>query len=316
MQVKLDSQKKKRQLLEEEVSSGQAHIAELTAILKSAVRSNSVSGQAGPQSPRSATLSHEGSSGEVGPRLRSKELQGESAHCVMSPAGMVACYCSICGCASCSLSCAVSLAQSLLCSLSCAVSLGAVSLVQSLLYSLSWCSLSCAKCSCQLHTVRSVVHDDTCASNTGQRLHVLSSSICVGEAITEYDIFCIAALTQRLQLSVADARSDLERHSSLRSADLKAEFSGSSRRAGQVLASPDTAPNSPSGRRIQAIYGLTNTGEGPGYSSGASTPNSDSQRRRPPGQSHMPAKPMIDSPRAKRPSFSSAAGQQRQAAWQ
>ncbi len=76
MQVKLDSQKRKRQQLEEEVSASQAHIAELTAILKSAVRSNSVSGPTGSQSPRSAALSREASGGEVGPRLRSKELQG------------------------------------------------------------------------------------------------------------------------------------------------------------------------------------------------------------------------------------------------
>ena len=81
MQAKLDSQKRKRQQLEEEVSASQAHIAELTAILKSAVRSNSVSGPTGSQSPRSAALSREASGGEVGPRLRSKELQGE-AHCM------------------------------------------------------------------------------------------------------------------------------------------------------------------------------------------------------------------------------------------
>ncbi len=88
MQAKLDSQKRKRQQLEVEVSASQAHIAELTAILKSAVRSNSASGPAGSQSPRaaalsprSAALSREASGGEVGPRLRSKELQGE-AHCI------------------------------------------------------------------------------------------------------------------------------------------------------------------------------------------------------------------------------------------
>lgn len=77
MQVKLDSQKRKRQQLEEEVAASQSHIAELTAILKTAVRSTSMNGQAGPQSPRSAALSLEGSSSEVGPRLRSKELQGK-----------------------------------------------------------------------------------------------------------------------------------------------------------------------------------------------------------------------------------------------
>ncbi|KAL0022501.1 hypothetical protein WJX79_002808 [Trebouxia sp. C0005] len=131
MQVKLDSQKRKRQQLEEEVSASQAHVAELTAILKSAVRSNSGSGPTGSQSPRSSPLSREVSGGEVGPRLRSKELQ---------------------------------------------------------------------------------------------------------------------ALTQRLQMSVADARSDLERHSSLKSADLRAEFSGSSRKPGQIPLSPDRAPTSPRGR--------------------------------------------------------------------
>ncbi len=81
MQAKLDSQKRRRQQLEEEVSASQAHIAKLTAILKSAVRSNSVSGPTGSQSPRSVALSREASGGEVGPRLRSKELQGE-AHCI------------------------------------------------------------------------------------------------------------------------------------------------------------------------------------------------------------------------------------------
>ncbi len=81
MQAKLDSQKRKRQQLEEEVSASQAHIAELTAILKSAVRSNSASGPTGSQSPRAVALSREASGGEVGPRLRSKELQGE-AHCI------------------------------------------------------------------------------------------------------------------------------------------------------------------------------------------------------------------------------------------
>lgn len=86
MQAKLDSQKKKRHQLEEEVSSCQAHIVELTAILKSAVRSNSMSSQAGVQSPRSAGLSREGSAIEVGPRLRSKELQGNqrSIHALRS----------------------------------------------------------------------------------------------------------------------------------------------------------------------------------------------------------------------------------------
>ena len=65
--------------MEEEVSSSQAHIAELTAILRSAVRSNGTSqaGHVGNQSPRSAALSREESSLEAGPRLRSKELQGE-----------------------------------------------------------------------------------------------------------------------------------------------------------------------------------------------------------------------------------------------
>ena len=81
MQAKLESQKHKRQQLEEEVCASQAHIAELTAILKSAVRSNSVSGPTGSQSPRAAALSREASGGEVGPRLRSKELQGE-ADCI------------------------------------------------------------------------------------------------------------------------------------------------------------------------------------------------------------------------------------------
>ena len=76
MQAKLDSQQRKRRQLEEELSSSQAHIAELTAILKSAVRSNSTASQAVVLSPRSAGLSREGSAAEIGPRLRSKELQG------------------------------------------------------------------------------------------------------------------------------------------------------------------------------------------------------------------------------------------------
>lgn len=88
LQAKLDSQKRRTRQLEEEVSSSQAHIAELTAILKSAVRTSSVSsqagagagvrlgGQAGVQSPRSGGISQEGSASEVGARLRSKELQG------------------------------------------------------------------------------------------------------------------------------------------------------------------------------------------------------------------------------------------------
>lgn len=81
LQAKLDSQKRKRRQLEEEVSSSQAHNAELTAILKSAVRMSSVSGQAGvgvQSPPRSGGISPEGSLLEVGPRLRSKELQGSS----------------------------------------------------------------------------------------------------------------------------------------------------------------------------------------------------------------------------------------------
>ena len=77
MQAKLDSQKQKRQQLEQETLASQVHIAELTAILKSAVMSNSTSGPTRIQSPQSAALSREDSSGEVGPRLRSKELQGE-----------------------------------------------------------------------------------------------------------------------------------------------------------------------------------------------------------------------------------------------
>lgn len=88
LQDRLDSQKRRTRQLEEEVSSSQAHIAELTAILKSAVRTSSVSsqagmgvgvrlgGQAGAQSPRSGGISREGSASEVGARLRSKELQG------------------------------------------------------------------------------------------------------------------------------------------------------------------------------------------------------------------------------------------------
>ena len=90
VQAKLDSQKRKKWQLEDEVSSSQAHIAELTAILKSAVRTTSISkegsvqtgvgmrlgGQAGVQSPGSDSISREGLASEVGPRLRSKELQG------------------------------------------------------------------------------------------------------------------------------------------------------------------------------------------------------------------------------------------------
>ena len=88
MQAKLDSQKRKKRQLEEEVSSSQAHIAELTAILKSAVRTSSISSQAGVQSPRSVGISREGSPGEVAPRLRSKELQGmkQTTDCLASSA--------------------------------------------------------------------------------------------------------------------------------------------------------------------------------------------------------------------------------------
>ena len=103
MQVKLDSQKRKRQQLEEEVSASQAHVAELTAILKSAVRSNSGSGPTGSQSPRSSPLSREVSGGEVGPRLRSKELQGEApciqlldSVCMASVGAIVQCTWHIC----------------------------------------------------------------------------------------------------------------------------------------------------------------------------------------------------------------------------
>ena len=94
MQAKLDSQKQKRQQLEEEVLASQVHIAELTAILKSAVMSNGTSGPTGIQSPRSAALSREDSSGEVGPRLRSKELQGEL--CVYSSGGALVDSCCLC----------------------------------------------------------------------------------------------------------------------------------------------------------------------------------------------------------------------------
>lgn len=89
-QAELESQKRRKQQLEEEVSSSQAHIAELTTILKSAVRTSSISrevsvqnglgvrlgGQAGVHSPRSGSISQEGSASEIAPRLRSHELQG------------------------------------------------------------------------------------------------------------------------------------------------------------------------------------------------------------------------------------------------
>lgn len=121
-------------------------------------------------------------------------------------------------------------------------------------------------------------------------------------------------MTQRLQLSVADARSDLERHSSLRSADLRAELSGSSRRSGQIPASPDRVPNSPRGRLVQASQAPLTASDLTG--SGTSHCKSDSQRKRQPGQI-QPAKPLIDlHPRPKRPSFASAAGQNRPSAWQ
>ena len=76
LQTELDTQKKKRHQLEEEVHASQAHITELTAILKSTVRPNSVTSQTGGQSPRSAGLSREASDSVAVPRLRSKELQG------------------------------------------------------------------------------------------------------------------------------------------------------------------------------------------------------------------------------------------------
>ena len=76
LQAKLDMQKKKRHQLEEEVRASQAHITELTAIVKSTVRPNSVTSQTGGQSPRSGALSREASGSVAVPRLRSKELQG------------------------------------------------------------------------------------------------------------------------------------------------------------------------------------------------------------------------------------------------
>lgn len=112
-------------------------------------------------------------------------------------------------------------------------------------------------------------------------------------------------------MSVADARSDLERHSSLKSADLRAEFSGSSRKPGQIPLSPDRAPTSPRGRpQVTPQAPLVTT---PHTGSGRSTPSSDSQRWR----QVQPAKPLTGSdPKAKRPSFSTAAGVNRQVAWQ
>ena len=76
LQTKLDAQKKKRHQLEEEVNASQAHITELTAILKSAVRPNSTTSQTGGKDPKSGGLSREASGSVAVPRLRSKELQG------------------------------------------------------------------------------------------------------------------------------------------------------------------------------------------------------------------------------------------------
>lgn len=116
-------------------------------------------------------------------------------------------------------------------------------------------------------------------------------------------------------MSVADARSDLERHSSLRSAGLSAEISSSSTRALHTPSALKRAAYSPSEPPVQLIQAPVSTVDHFAYGSGTSTPKSDSQRRRQPGQI-QPARPLIGSPRAKRPSFSSDASQLRQAAWQ
>lgn len=111
-----------------------------------------------------------------------------------------------------------------------------------------------------------------------------------------------AALTQRLQLSVADACSDLERHSSLKSSDLR-YVSGLGHRSGQVPASPkQQTPQTSSGR-----------------SSALSSPRDGSQRRRQPAGSVQSGLAPARGSAPKRPSFSSDAspsGQRRQAAWE
>lgn len=120
-----------------------------------------------------------------------------------------------------------------------------------------------------------------------------------------------AALTQRLQLSVADARSDLERHSSLRAADLRSELSTSGQRAGQLPISPDRPPSSPASRLPQTPQFYS------GQTSALSSPRDGYHRHRQ-QTSAQSATSTVRPSVPKRPSFSSGGGpsrQHRQAAW-
>lgn len=79
LESKLDTQVLRSSQLEAEVLTAQSHIAELSAILKSAGRP--VSRPAGLRSPGAESLSQEHSAAEAAPRLRSQELQGNLYAC-------------------------------------------------------------------------------------------------------------------------------------------------------------------------------------------------------------------------------------------
>lgn len=74
LESRLDTQKLRTTQLEVELAAAQSHIAELSAILKSAV--GSASSPVHVRSPVTQSLSQESSAAETIPRLRSQELQG------------------------------------------------------------------------------------------------------------------------------------------------------------------------------------------------------------------------------------------------
>lgn len=76
LEGKLNTQRLRGTQLESEVAAAQSHITELSAILKSSVRSGSVSSPVGVGGPAADPLSREASVSEAAPRLRSQELQG------------------------------------------------------------------------------------------------------------------------------------------------------------------------------------------------------------------------------------------------
>lgn len=173
-------------------------------------------------------------------------------------------------------------------------------------------SMSCGTC------VAGSCPNDICACSIGSTVtcfhqHGLQlSTVAIWISLT-FAPLLPAALTQRLQLSVADARSDLERHSSLRPADLRSELSTSGQRAGQHPTSPDRPPSSPASR-------LPQTPQTPsGFSSALSSPGAGSQRHWQPSSAHdQSAMSSVRPSVPKRPSFSSGGGpsrQHRQAAW-